>query len=150
MMRVTMQNQKDLIAWAEPRMGVEAGYAPPETLALGVVDDAGEIRAVIWFNAFYSTHASMHIASDGSKLWSTRKVWRIVFGFAFEHLKLTRLMLIIPYWNLPPQILALKVGFRFEGVARCGADDGNDGIIFGMLAQDCRWLPSHIREKING
>ena len=149
-MRVTMQNQKDLIAWAEPRMGVEAGRAPPETLALGVVDDAGDIRAVIWFNAFYSTHASAHIASDGTGSWSTRKVWKIIFAFAFDHLQKTRLMLVIPDWNIKAITFALKLGFKIEGVARCGANDGSDGIVFGMLAQDCRWLPSHIREKING
>lgn len=149
-LRVTMQDQDGLIAWAEPRMGVEAGRAPPETIALGVLDEAGNIRAVIWFNAFYSTHASAHIASDGSREWSTRQVWRTIFGFAFDHLRKTRLMLIIPDWNIKAITFALKLGFKIEGVARCGADDGNDGIVFGMLAQECRWLSRSARDRING
>ena len=149
-MRVTMQNQKDLIAWAEPRMGVEAGRAPPETVALGVVDDAGQIHAVIWFNAFYGSQASLHIATNGRKRWATRRVMGIVFSYAFDHLNLKRLEFRVSANNIPVQILAIKTGLRIEGVARCGANDGSDGIVFGMLAQDCRWLPSHIREKING
>lgn len=149
-MRVTMQNQKDLIAWAEPRMGVDAGFAPSETIALGVVDDAGEIQAVIWFNAFYGNQGSLHIASNGRKRWATRSVLGIVFSYAFHHLRLARLEFRVSVNNIQVQILALKTGLRIEGVARCGANDGSDAIVLGMLVQDCRWLPSHIREQING
>jgi hypothetical protein len=149
-MRVTMQNQKDLIAWAEPRMGVEAGHMPPETRALGVLDDQGRIHAVICFNAFYGNQASLHVASNGRKLWATRKVFQVVFGYAFHHLGLKRLEFRVSCKNVPVQILALKTGLRIEGVARCGANDGEDGIVFGMLAQECHWLPPHIRERING
>ena len=145
-----MQNQKDLIAWAEPRMGVEPGRAPSETLALGVLDNTGEIQAVIWFNAFYAQQGCLHIASNGRKRWATRRVLGIVFAFAFHHLGLKRLEFRVSVNNIPVQILALKVGLRIEGVARCGANDGSDAIVLGMLVQDCRWLPSHIREKING
>ncbi|MGP9790701.1 GNAT family N-acetyltransferase [Roseinatronobacter sp. NSM] len=145
-MRVTMQDQKKLIAWAEPRMGVETGRAPPETLALGVLDDAGKIRAVVWLNAFYATHASAHIASDRSRAWSTAKVWRVIFAFAFDHLQKTRLTLIIPEWNIKAITLAMKLGFKVEGVARCGANDGSDGIVLGMLSHECRWLPKQIKE----
>ena len=149
-MRVTMQNQKALIAWAEPRMGVGAGHAPSETLALGVVDDAGEIQAVIWLNAFYATYGSMHIASNNGRRWASRKVLGVIFSFAFHHLGLKRVNAWVSVNNIPTQVMALKLGFRIEGVARCGANDGSDAIMLGMLVQDCRWLPSHIREKISG
>lgn len=139
-MLVTMQPQDALIAWAEPIMGVDAGCMPPETIALGVVDDAGQIRCVWAFNAFYSHYASVHIASDGSRSWLTRPVLRAIFGYAFEHLGLQRLNAIIPAARVPAQILALKLGFEFEGRTRCGADDGSDGIVLGMLASQCRWL----------
>ena len=149
-MRVTMQNQKDLIAWAEPRMGVEVGRAPPETLALGVLDDDGTIQAVVWFNAFYANYASMHIASNNARRWASRKVLGVIFSFAFHHLKLQRVNAWVSVNNVTVQVMALKLGFRIEGVARCGANDGSDAIMLGMLVQDCRWLPSHIREQING
>lgn len=149
-MRVTMQNQKDLIAWSAPRMGVPRNHVPAETIALGVIDEDGTIHAVIWFNAFYANYGSLHIASNGRKRWATRRVLRMVFAFAFDHLGLARLNFVVSVNNVPVQILALKVGLRVEGVARCGANDGTDGILFGMLAHECRWLPRHVKERING
>lgn len=149
-MRVSMQNRDRLIAWAEPIMGVDPGRMPPETLALGVIDDNEAIRAVICFNAFYSTHASAHIASDGSRNWSTRHIWRVIFAFAFDHLALTRINLVIPQANISAVTFALKLGFQIEGVARYGANDGTNGILFGMLAQECRWLSQRVKDRING
>ncbi|SDX74117.1 GNAT family N-acetyltransferase [Roseicitreum antarcticum] len=149
-MRVTMQNQADLIAWAEPRMGVEKDMMPSETVALGVMNDAGGIEAVICFNAFYSTYASLHVASNGGRRWLSRKVLALVFGYAFTHLNLTRLNFLVPHHNIPVQVLALKVGLRIEGVARCGANDGSDGVLFGMLASECPWLPKRVKESKNG
>ena len=149
-MRVTMRNQPELIVWAAPRMGVPEDQVPAETVALGVLDDAGEIHAVIWLNAFYATHASLHIASNGGKRWATRQVLRTVFAFAFGYMRLTRLNFVVSVNNVPVQVLALKVGLRIEGVARCGANDGSDGILFGMLAHECRWLPQHVKERISG
>lgn len=149
-MRVTMQNQKVLIRWSEPLMGVAPGFAPPETIALGVLDDDDNIHAVIWFNAFYSSQASLHVASNGKRKWATRRVLRTVFAFAFHHLSLNRLNFVVSARNVPVQVLALKVGLRIEGVARCGANDGTDGILFGMLAHECRWLPEHVKDQNNG
>lgn len=149
-MRVTLKNQPELIAWAAPRMGVEQGRMPSETIALGVLDEQGIIHAVICLNAFYGDQASLHIATNGRKRWATRAVFAVVFSYAFHYRKLKRLEFRVSCKNIPVQILALKTGLRIEGVARCGANDGEDGIVFGMLAQECRWLPPHIREQING
>lgn len=139
-MRVTLENQGDLIGWAEPRFGVPAGSMPPETVALGVLSDANEVLAVICLNAFYSHYCTMHVASNGSKRWLTRNVLACIFGYTFQFLRLQRVNIIVSVHNVPIQVLALKLGFRMEGYARCGADDGSDGIIMGMLAAECPWL----------
>lgn len=153
-MRVTMHDQKAMIAWAEPRMGLIHGSAPSETRALGVYDDKPELQAVIWFNAFYGRQGSLHIASNGGKRWATRRVFQMVFCYAFDRLpgalSLDRLEFRTSTNNVPAQILAIKTGLKIEGVAKCGAEDGSDAIIFGMLAKDCQWLPSTVKERING
>lgn len=153
-MRVTMHDQKRLIEWGEQRMGLVHGGAPAETRALGVFDEQAELHAVIWFNAFYGRQASLHVASNGQKLWATRRVFQMVFSYAFDRipgaLGLDRLEFRVSVENLPVQILALKSGLRIEGVARCGAEDGNDAIVMGMLAKDCHWLPPQVKERING
>lgn len=139
-MLVTLENQEELIRWAEPIMGVEPGRTPPETVALGIVGEDGAPLAVVCLNAFYSNQASIHIASNGSRRWLTRKVLAAIFGYCFELLQLRRLNIIVSVNNAAVQVLALKLGFRPEGYARCGADDGSDGIVMGMLAAECPWM----------
>ena len=146
-MLVTLENQADLIRWAEPIMGVSPGATPPETIALGIVsDDPAQPLAVVCLNAFYSNQASIHIASNGSRRWLTPMILRAIFGYCFELLQLRRLNIIVSVNNAAVQVLALKLGFRPEGYARCGADDGSDGIVMGMLAAECPW----IMEQENG
>lgn len=139
-MRVTMEDQPQLLGWAEAVFGQEQGSMPPETLAMGVRDDTGKILAVICFNAFYSHYCTMHVASNGSRRWLDRTVLRLIFGYVFELLRLKRVNIIVSVNNVAVQILALKLGFRMEGYARCGADDGSDGIVLGMLAGECPWI----------
>lgn len=139
-MRVTLDPQDALRAWAEPRFGLADCRLPDETICLGVVDQRGEIHAVVCLNAFYSHYASIHIASNGRRAWASPQVLRCIFGYAFDHLGLRRLNCIPSVNNLAAQILALRLGFEFEGRTRCGADDGSDGIVLGMLAENCRWI----------
>lgn len=146
-MIVTMEHQGELIAWAEDHFGIPRGSMPPETVALGVIDASGSPLAVICVNAFYSHYCTMHVASNGSKRWLTRTVLRCIFGYVFELLGLQRVNIIVSVNNVPVQILALKLGFRMEGYARCGADDGSDGIVLGMLASECPWLMEVDRGK---
>lgn len=109
--------------------------------AVAITDKVSdEILAVILFNAHYGHFLSMHIASNGAKRWVSRFAARAVFGYAFEHKGVTRINAVVPAWNVPVQILCLKFGFRIEGTMRCGADDGSDAILFGMLRQECRWI----------
>lgn len=153
MMRVTLDPQEELKAWAEPRFGIEDCRLPAETVALGVMDAQGGIHAVVCLNAFYGHYASIHIASDGRKSWASPQVLRCIFGYAFNFLGLRRLNCITSVNNLPAQILALRLGFEFEGRTRCGADDGSDGIVLGMLAENCRWIDggfSHGKECAEG
>lgn len=140
-MIVTMADQEGLIRWAEPRMGVGAGLMPPETEALGVIEeDTGEIHAVIALNAFYAHYASMHVATNGRRRWVTRPVLRAAFGYAFEFKGLRRLNFHVSCKNIEIQVFALKLGLRIEGTTRCGFDDGSDGVLFGMIREECPWI----------
>lgn len=139
-MIVTLDPQDVLKDWAEHHFDKAYGSLPPETIALGVIDEHGEIHAVACLNAFYSGAAAIHIASDRKATWATRTVGRAIFGYAFNFLGLRRISATTSVNNIDAQVLALRLGFQFDGRTRCGADDGSDGIILGMLASECRWI----------
>jgi RimJ/RimL family protein N-acetyltransferase len=82
----------------------------------------------------------MHVTTDGQKRWLTKFTLRLIFGYAFHHKGVKRVNAVVSVKNIPIQILCLKLGFRIEATIRCGATDGGDGILFGMLDSECRWL----------
>ena len=148
-MDLTFDHSDQLAAFFAPRVGVEAGDLPADMELMGALDSKGQIRAVFGYNAHYGHYLTMHIATDGSKAWATRHVLACMFGYPFHAKGVTRINALVPAQNVSVQILCLKLGFRIEATIRCGADDGSDGILFGMLAHECRWLKEtrHGEEK---
>jgi RimJ/RimL family protein N-acetyltransferase len=138
---VTASNQDALKAWAAPRLQLDPSELAADSEAVGVLDKAtGEILAVILYNAHYGHFLSMHVTTNGGKRWLSKFTLRLIFGYAFHHKKVKRINAVVSVKNIPIQILCLKLGFRIETTIRCGATDGGDGILFGMLVDECRWL----------
>jgi len=138
-LHLTTADQPRLLRWAEERFGYDDCHLPPESEAVGVFD--GEtVAAVIVYNAHYGHYLSMHVATNGSRRWLTRDILAGIFGYAFQFKGATRINAVVSVKNVAIQILCLKLGFRVEATIRCGADDGTDGILFGMLADECPWL----------
>lgn len=141
-MRLTDKHPEQLLAWAARKLGTN-GWSD-DAMPFGVVEDRPGlrplVRAVIVINCRFGASCRMHIATDGSRRWATRDV--LIRLSAFIHLGLgaRRVETIIAARNLPAQIAALKVGFQVEGRTRCSADDGTDGIVLAILAEENPWL----------
>ena len=138
---VTAQTQPRLRAWIAPRIGTDPALLAEDMEVLAVVDaaDPETPLACIGYNAHFGHYLSMHVASDGNRRWLTREVLALIFGYAFEHKGVVRINAIVAQANLPAQVMCLKLGFRIEATLRCGADDGTNGILFGMLITECPW-----------
>ena len=142
-LHVTAQPQDKLRAWAAPRLGVEPNELAPDFEFLGIFDgDQTDPAAAVGYNAHFNHYLSIHVVAERGRLWITRSVCALVFGYAFDHKGVTRINAVVPAHNLPVQILCLKLGFRIEATMRCGAEDGTDGILFSMLRHECRWIPA--------
>lgn len=142
-MIVTFKLQERLLAWAAPRCDTHEW--PKESVALGVIDPTGgRIRAVVVINARYGHTLAMHIASDGSRAWATEAVLRSIFTYAFDTLQAGRINAVIAERDIKTTIMALKLGFRMEGTLKSGANDGSDGILMRMLAQECPWIEHEV------
>lgn len=124
------------IAWASERLG--GVVWPSDTCALAIYD--GErLSAVTLYNVFLGASCSAHIVTDGRRDWANRGMLYGIFAFPFEQLGRRRITLPIAERNVDAQILALKLGFKFEGRLLHSLDDDNE-VLFGMLREDCFWL----------
>ena len=123
------------IAWAERQL--ECDFEPATT---GIsVRYGGELRAVALYNHWSREGCMAHIVSDEGRRWATRGVLYAFFAYPFIQGGLKRITLPVRADNIAAQILALKLGFSFEGRLRC-AVDGHDEIIMGMRREECRWI----------
>lgn len=136
-LRLVIGDQSHL-DWAADRLG---GIRwPADSCSLAILGpDADPIRAVVVYNYFTETSCCAHIATNGRKDWATRGMLYGIFALPFLHNRLNRVTLPIADDNKDAQILALKLGFGFEGRLRAGPQ-GADEILFGMLRENCIWI----------
>jgi len=135
---ITIDEQATLLRWAGERTGV-ADW-PADSEALGVLDHENAILAVGVLNHFHDQGAWIHIAADrGSIAWATRATLASMFYVPFVHYGLRRVTGRVAASNRRAMMLNLRLGFVIEGRER-EALDGEDVLIFGMLARECRWI----------
>lgn len=139
LLTLVYDRRDDLLAWAAEKMGSPNMQWAPDTATIGVArGDA--VCAVAAYNIFSGSGCCAHIATDGSRTWASRGILAALFAYPFIQCGLDRITLPISRKNIRSQILALKLGFSFEGrLAR--NHDGEDEILLGMLREECPWLP---------
>jgi len=105
------------------------------------------IGALTLFDLQPLLNMSIHVMIDRNmhRRWINREILRQMFCYAFGDLELRRLSSHwIPGLTDDAAILLASLGFRIEGTVRKGFRDpyGNfwDVVIFGMLAEECKWL----------
>ncbi len=118
------------------------GYAPDAEVMTIVrtTAEGGKIVGAVILDQIGIHNAQVHVVSDGSRDVLNRAVLRRVFNWIFEEHELRRVTGTIPADNVAAQVMALRLGFTFEGRIRAGAQDGSDNIVMGMLASECGWL----------
>ncbi|WP_126975569.1 GNAT family N-acetyltransferase [Frigidibacter oleivorans] len=129
-----------LRAWAEERLGLAPGRLPPDAVPMGVVDDDGQIVAVITASCFMNGACTLDTASNGSRRWADRGILKLVGAYVFLHRGCRRMTTLTAVSNHPAQIAALRAGFQFEARLRGGYFTGEDAILFGMRREECTWL----------
>ena len=129
------------LAWSRSTMKIK-GYAPDAEVMTIVrdTDGGGKIVGAVVLDQIGIHTAQVHVVSDGSRSVLNRAVLRRVFRWIFDEHELRRVTGTIPAGNVAAQVMALKLGFTFEGRIRAGAQDGSDNIVMGMLASECGWL----------
>lgn len=81
----------------------------------------------------------MHVASDGTKKWLNREFLRFAFVYAFDQMKVRKLIGIVPSNNEQALKFDLNLGFSEEARIKDAHPQG-DLILLSMTRQACRWI----------
>lgn len=98
----------------------------------------GAIVAACVFNHYSGNDIWVSIAADGHQRL-TRGFIRACFHYPFNQLGTVRITVIVASRNTRSIAFVEALGFVREGRARLSFE-GDDGIIFGMLRTECKWL----------
>lgn len=128
---------EDLIGWAEAR--IPHCRFRSDARAIGHIRD-GRVVGVFVYDHFTPRSCFMHFASDGSRRWLTRGFLIRAFAYPFLQCGFARVTGPISETNLPSRRIAEKLGCVEEGRMREEGPEGEDMIIYGLLARDCRWV----------
>lgn len=104
--------------------------------ALGLAKDGKIVGGVVYHN-YRGTGIEGSIFT--SERWANRHTLFHIFAYPFITLECKRFTAITRSRNQSAQTFLNKLGFTQEGVVRSAFED-DDGILYGMLKDECKWL----------
>lgn len=129
-------DQDRMLAWAETRLGYPLAY---DAQAIGHERDH-LIRGVCIYDRHHGTGCHFHIVSDGSWGWVNREFIIRAMAYPFIQCGYGRMTSMVAVDNAPSLRMTRHFGWTLEGLARGAGPNGENLLMFGMLAEECRWL----------
>jgi len=105
--------------------------------AIGIARD-GRLVAGVVYNRYSGPNVEASIASDWPGWWTRGNLFAL-FWYPFGQLGCRRITAVTRAGNDRAQRMLAKMGFKAEGRCRHAFWD-DDGIVYGMLAEECRWI----------
>jgi len=132
------KNQKAIALISGMKIG--RGRLPEPNSSIGFEKDGKLVGAVV-FNNFTGRDIWVSVWSDDKSIW-TRKNMKIMCDYPFNICRVKRISTVVRRGNKKAIKLNKQFGFVEEGVSRrlFGDDEDGDGVFFGLLKEDCRWL----------
>jgi hypothetical protein len=132
----------DVLAWATSRMQVfDPGFGGFRPEARAIAHAAGStLRGAAVYELFSAVDCMVHVVSDGSTRWVTREFCVRAMAFPFIQLRQRRITCMVSEMNQPSLAFTRGFGWTEEGRMRKAGPQGEDVVLFGMLAEECRWL----------
>lgn len=130
---------REIARWVGSRLGIDDFG---QYVAIGIVHADDLIAGIVYNNhrAYFgrSHDIDMTIAST-DPAWCSRTILSGLFAYPFRQLGCRRVTAVTRVENAPARRFLVRLGFREEGVLREALPTGN-AAIYGMLAEECRWL----------
>lgn len=130
------------LRWASQRLGSD--WSPAACRWLSGLD--GE--AIVWvvvYSHFSSRNCQLSIATDGTRRWASRASLRAIFSAPFLQWGMRRVSFVVASDNAPSLRMMGKrgrspLGVVEEGRVRAAFPNDVDGLLFGMLKEECKWI----------
>lgn len=106
-----------------------------------------DVHGIVVFDSFTTRGCWVSVVSDGGRRWITRELIIKVFAYPFIQLAYPRLNSFVSVNNSDAIRFNEHFGFKREGLMRKAGDAGEDLIVYGMLREECRWLPERFAGK---
>lgn len=107
-------------------------------VAIARISGEGRFICAVLLDGYNGANIDLHITGR-----PTRDVVDFVFGYAFRHLKCTRVSARPPRWNARARKDAMRMGFEFEGVEKrfFGTRRADDAIVYRLDPSAAeRWM----------
>lgn len=116
-----------------------AVFTPGMYQALMVVNSNGEFCAGVVVSEYRTIDCQMSVAAETPAVWRPH-VLRAVFNYVFNQLGCVRCTATTRKTNMKARAFLEGLGFKLEGNLRKGFDGVKDSLIYGLLAEECRFL----------
>jgi RimJ/RimL family protein N-acetyltransferase len=128
--------QPEMLAWLCAR----AGGDPAKVNGMCIGNELnGELVAVTGYDCFTGDTVRIHIAGEGKGNWFSKDFCWYCFYYAFEQLKVKKLIGHVASWQTRALRFDKHLGFMEEEVIEGGAPEG-DLHILTMTKDQCRFL----------
>ena len=142
-----LTGQRDLVAaWMVSKIRDMPAFNSKEFEAIGVVRDGQLIGGVLYahYSGLPDGTFDIHMSCAGEGPWLTKATLRAFFEYPFKQLNCSRVTTLAAKCNRKSRDLTERLGFAHEGTVRgaFGTFNGvrRDGILFGLLRDDCKWI----------
>lgn len=126
-----------LLQFANEVLGVN--FIPEECRWIGSVTDDMQIMGVVVYSRWTKHNCEMSVASVTPR-FMTRAFLRAVFGYPFNELGFARVTAVVEEENVKALNMNHGLGFKDEGILRNWYGEGRNGVVMGMLKDECKWL----------
>ncbi|HJX18964.1 MAG TPA: GNAT family protein [Acidiferrobacterales bacterium] len=111
--------------------------------AIGFSLDGGQLIGGVVYTSYYRLAdgtGDISLTAAGAPGWLTKATLRVIFGYPFRQISCSRVTALTSKPNRRSRDLLERLGFVHEGTIRGAFGCGRDGILYGMIREQCKWI----------
>lgn len=137
-MPVSGEQRPEYFEFASRQLGETWSHGPC-CKCLTSLSCAGQVQAVVIFDLMTDVDCRLNVATDGKQRWLSKAYLAWIFRIVFLQWNMRRVSALVAADNEQSVKMVARMGFVQEGVVRKAFGE-QDGILFGMLREECRYL----------